>query len=182
LELAWHTMVTPGCEISMSMKIITTDESNWDPNTKCPNPRCAGRSAEISNKQAFSCQICHLTYSLMPGELEPESTSNGSQDTNKTLDMTPYRRLLLAPAPSPGILGVDNQIASFKRVHLIMPRVRETLIANTHSMVKTSPGPPLVGQVSKWMCCNCGLGWFAVSVNFFCPGCQCARCKYCTHG
>jgi hypothetical protein len=165
----------------MSMKIIMTDKSKRDPNTKCPNPKCTGRSAGLSNKQALSCQKCHLAYSLMPSELEPGSTGDGLQDTGKKLDMIPYKRLLLAPAPTPSIIGMDYQIASFKRIHLIMPRVRENALVNIRSMVDNSPVPPRLDQGHMWICCNCGDGWLSVLRDLSCPCCQhssCSSCKY----
>lgn len=174
LELAWQTLVIPGCEISMSMKIIVTDESKKDPVTKCPNPRCTGRSAGISNKRMFSCQTCHLTYSLMRGELEGELTGDEPQYMNEILGMIPRRRRLVVPTTSPIILGVDDQIASFKRIHLIKPKVG-------HSVIESSPQPP-VGRSHKWVCCNCGQGWLNVHTDFSCPACQIERCKDCTYG
>lgn len=140
----------------MSMKIIMTNKSAKDPNTKCPNTKCTGQPDEIPNRQIFFCQTCHLAYSLIPAEIEKEPTSDGSQDTSDIVGISPYRRRSVGSAPGPIILGVDNQIASFKRIHLITPRVRETARVNTHSTVDNY-SPPLVASSrhSYWTCCQC---------------------------
>lgn len=181
VELAWQALVIPGCEISMSMKIIATDESKKDPVTKCPNPRCTGRSAGIPNKGMFSCQTCHLTYSLLRGELERELIGDEPQYTSEILGMIPRRRRLVGPAPSPMILGVGDKIASFNRIHLTTPRVRETAGVDTQSMIDKFAQRRGGRGFRKWFCCNCGQGWLNFHTHLCCPHCQIQRCEDCTY-
>ncbi|KAF5685305.1 hypothetical protein FDENT_6299 [Fusarium denticulatum] len=64
VEMAWNAMARPGCQISMSIKMIT--ERKVVSEAKCPNPGCNGRSLKIGREETFACQ--------KKGELRPDST------------------------------------------------------------------------------------------------------------
>jgi hypothetical protein len=192
----------PGCKIVMSMKIIVIDESKKGPVTKCPIPKCMGRVDEIPNKRIFSCQTCHVAYSLIPGELEKELTIDGLQHKSEMLGMIPYKR----SASGPMILGMDSQITSFKRIHLVTPELRDNAIGVPRSTAEDSSGRsvrrkgrrphlrlaihknqrspvhPVGGNAHNWICCNCGSGWLNVHTDLSCPICQIQRCMGCTYG
>ncbi|WJG37314.1 mannosyltransferase putative-domain-containing protein [Fusarium oxysporum Fo47] len=64
VEIAWQAMARPGCQISMSIKMIAEQKDVSE--AKCPSPGCKGRSVKIDDEETFSCQKCDLTYSMLP--------------------------------------------------------------------------------------------------------------------
>ncbi|KAG7426057.1 hypothetical protein Forpi1262_v012485 [Fusarium oxysporum f. sp. raphani] len=64
VEVAWQAMARPGCQISMSIKMIAEQKDVSE--AKCPSPGCKGRSVKIDDEETFSCQKCDLTYSMLP--------------------------------------------------------------------------------------------------------------------
>ncbi|KAF5636747.1 uncharacterized protein FTJAE_5943 [Fusarium tjaetaba] len=114
VEIAWKAMARPGCQISMSIKMITEQQVVSD--AKCPNPGCNGRSRKISGEETFTCQKCDLVYSMLPKIPVAEPVYG----------LIPRWRRGQASETNQDIVGLDQQIACFKKVHILAPAMNET--------------------------------------------------------
>ncbi|EXM15512.1 hypothetical protein FOTG_16119 [Fusarium oxysporum f. sp. vasinfectum 25433] len=87
VEIAWQAMARPGCQISMSIKMIA--EQKDLSKAKCPSPGCKGRSVKIDDEETFSCQKCDLTYSMLPKNPAKEQSIK-ERRTNCLLQESPH--------------------------------------------------------------------------------------------
>jgi hypothetical protein len=129
-------MARPGCRISMSIKLIAKDKEVL--NTKCPSPGCTGRSVQIDNGETFSCQKCDLTYSMLPEVSATDASIRERRSPSKIYGLIPYWRRAQTSETSHEIVGVDQQTACFKKVHILAPAMSEISTEST-STVRKSP-------------------------------------------
>ncbi|EMT69004.1 hypothetical protein FOC4_g10005102 [Fusarium odoratissimum] len=83
VEIAWQAMARPGCQISMSIKMIAEQKDVSE--AKCPSPGCKGRSVKIDDEETFSCQ----NWSGSANCLLQESPHIGTCD-GRTIDSEHY--------------------------------------------------------------------------------------------
>ncbi|KAL5590579.1 hypothetical protein FOBRF1_014136 [Fusarium oxysporum] len=179
VEIAWQAMARPGCQISMSIKMIAEQKDVSE--AKCPSPGCKGRSVKIDDEETFSCQKCDLTYSMLPKNPAKEPSIKERRSTSRVYGLIPYWRRAQASETNQDIVGVDQQIACFKKVHILAPAMDEPSIVSTMSLGKG----PLRSKKAKrrkviwvWTCCGCGIGGMRITAAN-CPRCGLPRCPMC---
>ncbi|CZR45357.1 uncharacterized protein FPRO_15468 [Fusarium proliferatum ET1] len=179
VEIAWQAMARPGCQISMSIKMIAEQDIVLE--AKCPSPGCKGRPVKIGGEKTFSCQKCDLMYSMLPSSAT-EPFVRERRNTSSVSYLNPYWRRAQASEPDQDIIGLDQQIACFKKVHILDPAMNETSIVATMSQGKN---PLRWSKLSRrrvswvWFCCGCGHGGMKVIV-ISCPHCGLLRCPNCS--
>jgi ribosomal protein L37AE/L43A len=179
VEIAWQAMARPGCQISMSIKMIAEQKDVSE--AKCPSPGCKGRSVKIDDEETFSCQKCDLTYSMLPKHPAKEQSIKERRSMSRVYGLIPYWRRAQASETNQDIVGVDQQIACFKKVHILAPAMDEPSIVSTMSLGKS----PLRSKKAKrrkviwvWTCCGCGSGGMRITAAN-CPRCGLPRCPMC---
>ncbi|CCT75700.1 uncharacterized protein FFUJ_11735 [Fusarium fujikuroi IMI 58289] len=179
VEIAWQAMARPGCQISMSIKMIA--EQKIASEAKCPSPGCKGRAVKIGQEKTFSCQKCDLMYSMLPKNSSTKPPLKESRNTSRVYDLIPYWRRAQASETNQDIVGLDQQIACFKKVHILAPGMNETSTGRTMSQGKD----PLRSSKAKrrksiwiWTCCTCGSDGMRITVDA-CPQCGLFRCANC---
>lgn len=153
----------------MSIKMITEQQVVSD--AKCPNPGCNGRSRKTTGEKTFTCQKCDLVYSMLPKIPVAEPVYG----------LIPRWRRGQATETNQDIVGLDQQIACFKKVHILAPAMNETSTVRTIFQGKS----PFQSNKNKrrkvmyvWICCSCGLGGMKISTGT-CPSCGFSRCPNC---
>ncbi|KAF5597656.1 hypothetical protein FPCIR_3540 [Fusarium pseudocircinatum] len=126
VEIAWQAMARPGCQISMSIKMIAEQKDVSE--ARCPSPDCKGRSVKTGSGKTFSCQECDLTYSMLPKDTTTEPVVQERRSASRVYGLILYWRRQQDSETSEDVVGVDQQIACFKKVHILAPETNEASI------------------------------------------------------
>jgi hypothetical protein len=153
----------------MSIKMITEQQVVSD--SKCPNPVCNGRSRKTTGEKTFTCQKCDLVYSMLPKIPVAEPVYG----------LISRWRRGQASETNQDIVGLDQQNACFKKVHILAPAMNEISTVRTIFQGK-SPLQPSNNKRRKvmyvWTWCSCGHDGMKITTDA-CPSCGSSRCPNC---